>query len=789
MIKSILNIKLATKLLLAILLPILLISILLGGLGYYNTGQLSGMISEIVNQRVPSLTNLTSLDRVTSQMILDQKSMINAIMNTRLDMETYKQATIKDVEDLSVTLDDLDAIATHYDDQDLLEKSNDVRQVTEQYKELFEVSIKKIDSMKELTVTMEESAQEVITLTEGYFKDTVFLKDNNSVFALPVLVDILGNANTVRVNQIQYMLYKDQKYWADAEMGLEKLATSFNELKRLTVNEANLTRVVNMRSATDRYYEAAKLWNSTNDELDSVVTQMDVIGARVQQNARAAEEVGWEATESSKAKAENITTLSNTINLISIIIAVVIGVFLGTLIPRQIVKPINSIEKAARSIAEGDIEQNITVSGTDEIGDLAESFRRMIEYIKEMAGTAVTISNGDLTVKVNPRSERDLLGNSFHAMAKSLKEAISLVAASASDIESSSRQLASSSEQANLATQQISMTVQQIATGTTQQAESSSRTAVLVENMSHTIESVEKGAKDQGNAAAKAAELTAALSETIQQVSGNAEAVTRDSNLAADAARSGSQTINTTIEGMRRIQEKVGLSAEKVHDMGNRSNQIGAIVETIDDIASQTNLLALNAAIEAARAGEHGKGFAVVADEVRKLAERSSVATKEIAELIKEIQRTVNEAVVAMNDGATEVTNGVSLANESGKALENILSTIEAVFVQAGQAAEATVRMNDFSEELVKSVDEVARIAETNSAASDTMKKDSDDVTLAIENIASVSEENSASVQEVSASTEEMTAQVEDVSASAQGLAETAQMLTALVSRFKLNSM
>ncbi len=788
MIKSIRNMKLASKLLLSILLPVLIISALLGGLGYFNTERLSGMINEIANQRVPSLKNLTALDRTTSQMILDQKSMINAIYDSRLDMTVYQDATLQDMADLSGTLDQLNTVANQFNDQDLLEKSGSVREVTEEYQALFDASLKKIEEMKTLTAKMEENAVIVINLTNEYFKDSAYKNDTNTLFTTPILVDILNLANSAQINQSKLMLYRDETYWKNLENELSRLSIFYNELKRITSDSADLDRIKKMRAATEEYSAAAESWKAADDELQSLVEQMNTIGSRVQQNALLAEETGWASTEASKSKAQDITIRSNAINIIAIIFAVVIGILLGTFIPRQIVKPINSIEKAARNIAEGDIDQLITVEGKDEIGDLATSFRRMIDYIKEMASTAVIISNGDLTVNINPRSERDLLGNSFHAMAKSLKEAISLVAASATDLESSSMQLASSSDQANQVTQQISMTVQQIASGTTQQAEASSRTAALVENMSHTIETVEKGAKEQGMAAAKAAELTASLSETIQQVSGNAEAVTRDSNLAADAARKGTQTVDTTIEGMRRIQEKVGLSAEKVHDMGNRSNQIGAIVETIDDIASQTNLLALNAAIEAARAGEHGKGFAVVADEVRKLAERSSMATKEIGGLIKDIQHTVDEAVVAMNDGATEVRTGVSLANESGKALENILTAVEAVFVQASQATEAAARMNSFSEELVKSVDEVARIAETNSIASDEMKTDSEDVTQAMENIASVSEENSASIQEVSASTEEMTAQVEEVSISAQGLADTAQMLTALVSRFKLKS-
>jgi methyl-accepting chemotaxis protein len=501
-------------------------------------------------------------------------------------------------------------------------------------------------------------------------------------------------------------------------------------------------------------------------------------------------------TEMAHQIAEDNATLANqaaTMMITIILIAVAMALVLGFVISQSITKPLGIVVQAAKMLSIGDMQRNLDEKvkdvvrlRKDEIGDIGKAFDVLINYMQEMGAVAVSISRNDLTLNVAPKTETDELGNAFSQMIVSLRDSVGQVALSANSLGAASEQLSSAAQQAGLATTQISTTIQQVAMGTQNQAGAVTQTATSVEEMSRAINGVAKGAQDQTNAVTRAAEITEQINSAIQQVSGNAAAVSRDSAKAADAARNGSKTVEETLEGMQNIKTKVGLSATKVQEMGTRSEEIGTIVEVIEDIASQTNLLALNAAIEAARAGEHGKGFAVVADEVRKLAERSSSATKEIGTLILGIQKTVAEAVKAMDEGYVEVEAGVKSANLAGTALSEIMNAAEEVNNQAKLAGEAAARMSEFSNELVAAVDSVSAVVEENTAATEEMAANSTEVTQAIEVIASVSEENSASIEEVSASTEEMSAQVEEVTASAISLTEMARELQNVVARFKL---
>ncbi len=401
--------------------------------------------------------------------------------------------------------------------------------------------------------------------------------------------------------------------------------------------------------------------------------------------------------------------------------------------------------------------------GRDEIGQTAAASVELHKSLKSM-------------VQAYERARYNLI-----ATVADVQEAAESVSRTSGDLNNAATQ-------SGTASTQIAQTINQVASGASEQARAASDAADASVHLGAAISQVGSGAAETSRKVESASVALHDMAAAITRASAASSDVNDVAARAASAAENGRKAVRQTVTEMARIKATVEDASQKVTELGGKSDQIGAIVETIDDIAEQTNLLALNAAIEAARAGEQGKGFAVVADEVRKLAERSSRATKEIAALIAEVQKGTNHAVEAMQAGAAVVEQGSNLANEAGASLDEIADAVEATKDAVVRITGAVEAMSVASSGVVSASDGIATIAAQTNTAAAAMTSSAEQVGRSTQAIAAISEENSASAEEVSASTQEMSAQAEEVVASAESLAAMAAGLEALVARFKVRA-
>lgn len=241
-------------------------------------------------------------------------------------------------------------------------------------------------------------------------------------------------------------------------------------------------------------------------------------------------------------------------------------------------------------------------------------------------------------------------------------------------------------------------------------ASTSMQVAAASAQVHSTSEQIATGAEEVAAQAGTVATASEEMSATSGDIAQNCQMAAEGAQRASQSASNGAEVVEKTVTVMGQIANKVQETAKTVESLGARSDQIGAIIGTIEDIADQTNLLALNAAIEAARAGEQGRGFAVVADEVRALAERTTRATREIGEMIKAIQQETKGAVTAMEQGVRQVETGTEEAQRSGQALQEILQQVNDVAMQINQVATAAEEQTATTSEISSNMQQITEV-------------------------------------------------------------------------------
>lgn len=451
--------------------------------------------------------------------------------------------------------------------------------------------------------------------------------------------------------------------------------------------------------------------------------------------------------------------------------------FLLLLALKRIVLPVHELARSALQLAQGDLGQNRAIRGWDEINDLLQAQQQIREYLLQVNAIAEKIAGGNLALDLNARSENDAIGQALMRMVKSLRETISKMTKNIDQISREYGNIAFAADKTNQATREISNKLHLVAQETGEQIERLQATLQAVEQMALAINGVSRGAQEQAQAVAEASRKMQKISEKIQWVTDHTRMAVQVTNEVSTSAQHGSKTIRESIERMQRIVESTRRVQEKAEGVGQNTRQIGIILETTQELAAQTNLLALNAAIEAARAGEQGKGFAVVADEVRKLAEKSVQATKEIATLIHNIQTSVSEMAQAIQVQGTEIDVGVQQSLDAREALEMILKGIEQVEGRIENMAKAADEIYAATQGLTTAMETVSAVVEENTAATEELSASASEVTQTIRIYADTSEQNLKRLNEVALAAEQIRDQVANVTTSIQRMSEQSTLL------------
>lgn len=512
------------------------------------------------------------------------------------------------------------------------------------------------------------------------------------------------NARVIQADIYKLMIATDKKEKERLTKEIDTYANEFNNYmnfyKALKLDDFEISKIKEIEDNLSKYRDGRKTVISLaneNKNQEAYEYYEKNVDTYVQAFMKALIELGEHNKKIAEEMNSNNKSEFKTAMIIFLIIVIVTSaliILLGVLITKRIVKRLNDIKLFMEKLEKGDFSTKV----------------------KEAS--------------LHDKSEFGMVSNSVEKMRININNLIEQLANTSEQLVASSEELTASAEQS---------------------ADASNLVASAVTTMSN-------GTEEQLSLANNSTEVVQNISEKITVVSENTKSVSLLADNAKTSANAGEEAVEKAVNQMKMIEKKTNETASIITELEEKSIKIGQIVDTIESISQQTNLLALNAAIESARAGEAGRGFSVVAEEIRKLAEQSQQATKEITEIITEVQNKTNSAVSVMNENSKEVENGSKVVNIAGASFGEILKMIKNISKQINEIAQSVNDINDGTKASVSSVN----------------------------NIQNISMKIADETQTISAASEEQLASAEEIASSSKILSQMAEELRSVINKFKV---